>query len=116
MLYKIVGIILALMSSNVFAEQINVKYRTAVETDSTGLIDYETPAESAVLRVLHDEEYGYLLISLKTSWWGDSETYHYCGVPKTVIEQMVGFSAPGRYYYYEIREKYDCRSGGMPPY
>lgn len=52
-----------LLSELVYGEQINVRYRSLLETDGTDLVEYpQTQDQWAVHRVLYDEEYSYLVI------------------------------------------------------
>jgi hypothetical protein len=112
---ELTAIALIFITSTAFCEEIKVRYRSALlETNGTGLVEYAAPQGSFLTRVLHDEEYNYLVVQLDD--WSNPPYYHYCGVPKSVVTDMISHSVPGRYYSYEIKGHYDCRINEKPPY
>lgn len=102
----IFSIILVSLTSTVYAEDVFVKYRGAVNLN--GFACHLT-SSSFVHRICYLEENDYLVVLL------DQTYYHYCRIPANVTRKWLGASSKGRFYGQYIKGNYDCRLGGIPP-
>ena len=104
-------IIIFLFASNVFAQEIHVKYRnTPVDVSNGHFERLELKPSSFVNEMYYDKGNKYLLVRLKYTF------YHYCGISSAVVENWLGASSLGRHYNYNIKGNYDCRVNYMPAY
>jgi len=87
------------------AETVFVKYRGQVVLDQ---FRCSSPSSSFVHRICYRAERKYLVVLL------DSTYYHYCNIPKAVVEQWLAAPSQGRFYGEYIKGNFDCRLGGIP--
>jgi hypothetical protein len=70
----------------------------------------DTFRTSVIVGAWYDRSNSYMIIGLQGTY------YQHCRVPQTVWESFRSADSFGKYYNTHIREKYDCRLGGVPPY
>ncbi len=105
----IISIFLFLLSSPSFASEcVYVKYRGSVPTKSMEC--NKITDSSFIHRVCYDESNEYMLINLNGIY------YHYCSIPPSVVESLLGAGSKGRYYNGSIKGQYDCRIYPQPKY
>ena len=64
---------------------------------------------SIVQKICYDSKTGYLLVGLSGRF------YHYCAVPREVVDAWRQAESKGRFYNQEVKSRYDCRVT-TPPY
>jgi tetratricopeptide (TPR) repeat protein len=90
-------------------ECILVKYRpTCVPVEK--LTWCKQTISSFVNRVCYDEVNEYMVIELRTT------NYHYCEIPKSVVQNLLDAKSKGRFYNTYIKGHFDCRIHRMPEY
>ena len=85
------------------AKQIYVKYRGPIDTDNGHFIAYQLKPSSLVHEIFYDRPNNYLLVNLKGTY------YHYCSMPKVVVDDWVSSPSLGKFYLANIKGNYDCR-------
>ena len=99
-------IVLALVSTaTVNAETVYVKYQGPVSLDR---FQCTYTSSSFVHRICYRAERRYLVVLLNRTY------YHYCMMPKSIVEQWLSVKSKGRFYNAYIKGNYDCRLGGIP--
>ena len=110
--YRILSITLMLMmlmiSSSVYAEIVNVKYRGPVDLKTFSC--ESVSRSSLVRRVCYDRREQYMIISL------DGVYYHYCEIDPRTVSAFLGASSMGRFYNSSIKGKFDCRIHRVPSF
>lgn len=101
----IVLLLVALLSGDARAETVFVKYQGPVALDR---FQCAYPDSSFVHRICYRAERQYLVVLLNRTY------YHYCRMPKSVVEQWLEAPSQGRFYNTYIKGNYDCRQGGIP--
>ena len=86
-----------------------------VEVEQRGEVDLrtfvcESVPRSAIRRVCFDETNNYVLIQLGTTY------RHYCGMDSQTVYELLHTEHPSKYFLSEIRGRFDCRRGNVPPY
>jgi hypothetical protein len=89
----------------VMAETVYVKYRGPVNLDN---FQCANPSSSFVHRICYRSDKQYLIVLL------DRTYYHYCNMPRAVVQQWLGAPSQGKFYRGNIKGRYDCRLGGVP--
>lgn len=94
------------------AETVNVKYRGQVDLNPFTCKD---TVSSVVNRVCYDEKNQYVVVLLKTTY------YHYCEMPKAILDAFLAAESLGRFYNANIKGTgndgpYDCRTRKVPAY
>jgi hypothetical protein len=114
---RILLLLIAVLSADLNAEELDVMYRRDVIDTNTAPIE-EYPMHrirSAIRRIFYDKNAEYLLLELQSGRFYTS-IYHYCGVPESTVLQLAAHSRPTLFYWYEIRNGHDCRNGFIPAY
>ena len=90
---------------------VSVEYR-ATPVDLLGSqFEYQpTTGSSFVDGAWYDRANAYMIIKL------DSRYYHYCDLPEEVWASFGRADSFGSFYNAQIKGRYDCRSGYVPPY
>lgn len=106
------AIFAASVSFAAHAETVNVKYRGVV--DLKPFVCKDT-VSSFVNRVCYDEKNQYMIVLLKSTY------YHYCELPKSVLDAFLAAPSLGRFYNANIKGTgsdgpYDCRTHRVPTY
>jgi hypothetical protein len=106
-------VVVALLSSSVSAETVNVKYRGVV--DLAPFVCADTPRSSFIQRVCYDKAHSYMLISLRGTY------YHYCELPTATFDAFMVAPSMGQFYNQNIKGSgsdgpYDCRTHRVPSY
>jgi hypothetical protein len=119
MVMPIVGIVLCgwayLTSWPASAECLTIKYRDTPVCLTTFACT-ETPQSSFVRAICYDAAKSYMLIKLNDTW------YHYCGVDRASIDNLIYASSVGSYYNQNFRSHgsvhgpFDCRDRPVPEY
>jgi hypothetical protein len=110
---KRLAMLLTKLSTAAFAEKVTVKYR--------GLVDLkpfkcETVTMSSFInRVCYDAANQYMVVLLKDTY------YHYCELPKPILDALMSAPSLGTYYNANIKGTgkngpYDCRTHRVPHY
>lgn len=102
--------IVILFGAPAIAKQVYVKYRGVVETNNGYLSGYRLKDSSLVQEILFDQNHNYLIVNLRGTY------YHYCGIPKNIVNTWVSASSLGKFYRSYIRGNYDCRVNPIPSY
>ncbi|MGO4513023.1 KTSC domain-containing protein [Bradyrhizobium sp. 2TAF36] len=102
-----------LLSSWAEAETVDVKYRGPV--DLKPFTCQEITRSSVVNRLCYDASNQYVIVQLKTTY------YHYCEIPKPIVDAWLAADSMGRYYNANIKGTgkdgpYDCRTHKVPQY
>ena len=102
-----------LLSSWAEAETVDVKYRGPV--DLKPFACQEITRSSVVNRLCYDASNQYVIVQLKTTY------YHYCEIPKPIVDAWLAADSMGRYYNANIKGTgkdgpYDCRTHKVPQY
>ncbi len=96
------------VSTSLFAETVNVKYRGDVDLAP---FSCEWVSRSSVVnRLCYDSKEQYVIVKLKATY------YHYCEVPASIIENWRNADSMGRYYNAQVKGLYDCRIYRAPKY
>ncbi|TYL95951.1 KTSC domain-containing protein [Bradyrhizobium rifense] len=95
------------------AETVDVKYRGSV--DLKPFTCQDITRSSVVNRLCYDASNQYVIVQLKTTY------YHYCEMPKSVVDEWLAADSMGRYYNAKIKGTgkdgpYDCRTHRVPAY
>jgi hypothetical protein len=95
------------------AETVDVKYRGAV--DLKPFACQEITRSSVVNRLCYDASNQYVVVQLKTTY------YHYCEMPKAIVDEWLSAPSTGRFYNQNIKGSgsdgpYDCRAHRVPRY
>ena len=98
--------VILFVALSVHAETVMVKYRGPVNLDKFEC--QQSPQSSVVWRTCYSERNQYLVVNLRGAY------YHYCRVPKAVVNEWRGSASLGRYYGDRIKGNFDCRQGGVP--
>jgi KTSC domain-containing protein len=83
------------------AESVDVRYRGTVD-----LKDFSCAGvtrSSLVQRVCYDRRRSEMLISLNGIY------YAYCGIPQSIIDDLMGAASMGRFFNASIKGRYGCR-------
>ena len=110
---KIAGVLLVLsMLFTVCASSPSVSPYRATPVDLLGSqFEYQpTTGSSFVDGAWYDRANAYMIIKL------DSRYYHYCDLPEEVWASFGRADSFGSFYNTQIKGRYDCRSGYVPPY
>lgn len=108
---KIVLIFIFLLSFNLFAETVSVKYRNSpVDISNGNFKELSIKPSTIVKRLIFDKQNSYLLVKL-----GDT-FYHYCGIKEQDVNAWVNASSLGTYYRSNIKGNFDCRIILPPDY
>jgi hypothetical protein len=94
------------------AETVELKYRGQVDLKPFTCKD---TVSSFVNRVCYDEKNQYVLVLLKNTY------YHYCEMPKAVLDAFLAAESLGKFYNANIKGTgkdgpYDCRTHKVPTY
>lgn len=104
------------------AECVSVRFRDGgpVCLDTFACTDVDR--SSQVARVCYDQAQRYLLMRLKQRS-GDAVYYHYCEVPKPIVDEVLAANSMGGYYISNIRIRgagtrstYSCQYHPAPRY
>ena len=95
------------------AETIDVKYRGSVDLKPFSCQDITR--SNFINRVCYDQPNQYMIIQLNTVY------YHYCEIPKSIVDALLTASSMGQYYNGNIKGSgkdgpYDCRTHQTPKY
>ena len=113
MIRPILAVLALLCSTPVSSETVDVKYRGSVDLKPFACTD--TPRSSFIQRVCYDKAQGYMLISLKGTY------YHYCELPAATFDAFVTAPSMGQFYNQKIKGTgsdgpFDCRTHRVPNY
>ena len=102
-----------LLSSWAEAETVDVKYRGPVDLEPFACQDITR--SSVVNRLCYQASNQYVIVQLKTTY------YHYCEMPKRIVDAWLAADSMGRYYNANIKGTgkdgpYDCRTHKVPQY
>ena len=102
-----------LLTGNVHAESVEVKYRGSVDLRPFACSD--VTRSSFIERVCYDKANQYLIIRLKGTY------YHYCELPQSAVDALMSVESMGRYYNANIKGSgqdgpFDCRTHRVPNY
>ncbi|MET4307051.1 KTSC domain-containing protein [Bradyrhizobium sp. RT4b] len=102
-----------LLSSWAEAETVDVKYRGPVDLKPFACQDITR--SSVVNRLCYDASSQYVIVQLKTTY------YHYCEMPKPIVDAWLAAESMGCYYNANIKGTgkdgpYDCRTHKVPQY
>jgi hypothetical protein len=86
------------------AETVYVKYRGPVNLEN---FQCANPSSSFVHRICYRSDKQYLIVLL------DRTYYHYCNMPRSVVQQWLGAPSQGKFYRANVKGRYDCRLGGI---
>jgi len=90
---------------------ITVKYRDTMVDVGRDNFQYQDTSKSSWIRgAWYDEEEKYMIINL------NGTNYHYCGLPVSIWSNFMVATSYGTFYNASIKNKYDCRLGGVPSY
>ena len=100
------------MGTSAHAETVDVRYRGPVDLNS---FICKNTISNFVNRVCYDEKNLYLVLLLKNTY------YHYCEMPKAVLDDFLAAESFGRFYNANIKGTgkdgpYDCRTHKVPTY
>jgi hypothetical protein len=95
------------------AETVDVKYRGMM--DLTPFTCQDINRSSVVNRLCYDSSNQYVIVQLKTTY------YHYCEMPKQIVEEWLASPSMGHFYNTSIKGTgkdgpYDCRTHRVPTY
>lgn len=85
---------------------VEVKYYENV--DVSAFANLSLRPSSLVKEIYYKDSENYLIVNLKGTY------YHYCKIPKNVVNNWVSSPSLGRYYISNIKGNFDCRFGGIP--
>ena len=106
----LISMLLLVLSSNTFAQDIYVKYRGMVDV-SNGQFKHLSLKDSKLIKSMyHDNGNSYLLVQLKSTY------YHYCSIPQGEISNWRKSASLGRYYKRNIKGRYSCKGNPVPNY
>jgi len=94
-----------MLCAETHAETVLVKYRGLVNLDN---FSCSYPSSSFVHRICYRGNRQYLVVLLNKTY------YHYCRIPKSVVEQWLVADSKGRFYNAYVKGSFDCRLGGIP--
>jgi hypothetical protein len=106
-------IALVLLAAPAHAETVDVKYRGSVDLKPFTCQDISR--SSVVTRLCYDTANQYVIVRLKTVY------YHYCEMPKKIVDDWLAADSMGTYYNASIKGTgkdgpYDCRTHRVPAY
>lgn len=106
-----VALLLAMSSSIVTAETVNVKYHGPVVLDAFACT--EVADTSDVTRVCYDSAEQYMVIRLKATY------YHYCMIDNATVQGLLKAASKRQYFEARIRGTgsdgpFDCRTRPIP--
>jgi hypothetical protein len=93
-----------LFAAPTLAETVYVKYRGPVNLEN---FQCANPSSSLVHRICYRSDKQYLIVLL------DRTYYHYCNMPRSVVQQWLGAPSQGKFYRANVKGRYDCRLGGI---
>ena len=101
------------ISTPVFSETVNVKYRGDI--DLKPFTCTETPRSSFIQRVCYDQKERYMLINLRGVY------YHYCELSSATFDSFMTAPSMGQFYNQNIKGSgsdgpFDCRTHRAPTY
>ncbi len=105
-------LLLLFLGTPAYAETVDVRYRGQVDLKPFNCKD---TVSSLVNRVCYDEKNQYVVVLLKNTY------YHYCEMPKAILDAFLAAESLGRFYNANIKGTgkdgpYDCRTHKMPTY
>jgi hypothetical protein len=103
-------VFLFFLCSNTSAQQVYVKYRGMVDVGNGHLQSYNLKPSSLVQKIYYDPPNNYLIVSLNGTY------YHYCGIPKNIVDRWISADSLGRFYGSYVKGNYDCRVYPVPEY
>ena len=108
---RLIFTLVLLLSSWAEAETVDVKYRGPVDLEPFACQDITR--SSVVNRLCYQAFSQYVIVQLKTTY------YHYCEMPKRIVDAWLAADSMGRYYNIKGTGKdgpYDCRTHKVPQY
>ncbi len=99
-----------LISANVTAESIYVKYKGLVDVDNGHFSHLSLKYSSFINNIYYDDDNKYLLVQLNNTF------YHYCSIPNNTVNSWVNSSSLGRFYNANVKGNFDCRTNPQPSY
>lgn len=90
------------------AEKVYVKYRGYVDL-SPFSCEWIT-ISSFINRLCYDKKDHYVIVQLRNTY------YHYCEVPKSIVDEWRHAKSMGRFYNSYIKGNFDCRFFRVPDY
>jgi len=107
------ALFLLLCTVEVRSETVDVKYRDPVDLKTFECRDINR--SSFIQRVCYDKAQGYMIISLKGTY------YHYCELPPATFDGLMGAPSMGQFFNHNIKGSgsdgpYDCRTHRIPAY
>jgi hypothetical protein len=93
-----------LFAAPTLAETVYVKYRGPVNLEN---FQCANPSSSLVHRICYRSDKQYMIVLL------DRTYYHYCNMPRSVVQQWLGAPSQGKFYRANVKGRYDCRLGGI---
>jgi len=96
------------LPTNALAESVFVKYRGQVPLE-TFSCEWVTRS-SFIRRLCYDFREQYVIVNLSGTY------YHYCEVPKSIVENWRTANSMGRFYNAQVKDRFDCRINRLPSY
>lgn len=104
----LLALVIATVSSPVFGECVEVKYRdTCVELSK---LECTATQSSFVHQVCYDGKSNYMIILI------NSTRYHYCRIPKEVVAELIHADSVGGFFNASIKGRFGCQGQPLPAY
>lgn len=109
-MFKYLIFTLLLLTTNVNAESVDVKYRGLVDVDNGKFSQLTLKPSTFIHNMYYDDDNQYLLVQLTGVY------YQYCAMPSSTVNSWVSSASLGRFYNANIKGEYDCRITPPPKY